>query len=101
MPWTIANIIILTALMMIIAGILKFISSWEHLLATLITLEFIALSLFLNMTSLPSIVNDDSFNSLFFLAIAVCEGALGLSILVLYARSKGHDILSLKALLQW
>ncbi|MCL4138913.1 UNVERIFIED_CONTAM: hypothetical protein GTU68_030572 [Idotea baltica] len=55
-----------------------------------------ALSLFF-MFAIGGTYNE-LYISLFYLAIAVCEGALGLRILVLFTRDKGDDILSTKNL---
>nr|UGW52807.1 NADH dehydrogenase subunit 4L [Isocladus armatus] len=86
---------------MFLSGFVSFISNWNHLLSTLISLEFIALSLFFGMTFFTSLNFLENYCALFYLTLAVCEGALGLSILVLYSRSKGHDSLTSKNFLQW
>nr|QEX96211.1 NADH dehydrogenase subunit 4L [Sphaeroma terebrans] len=97
----ISNIMLLTVGLMFTIGLLKFATSWGHLLVTLIMLEFIALSLFLGLVIFTPMVFEDNFSVLFYLSIAVCEGALGLSILVLYARHKGSDQLNTKTFLKW
>lgn len=43
------------------------------------------------MANRLSILGDEFFFSLFFLALAACEGALGLSLLVSIVRRHGND----------
>nr|YP_010462927.1 NADH dehydrogenase subunit 4L [Epeorus unispinosus]UUJ36780.1 NADH dehydrogenase subunit 4L [Epeorus unispinosus] len=72
-------------------GVCGFVSNRKHLLATLLSLEFIVLSLygvlFLSLTSLGC----ELYFVVVFLTFAVCEGALGLSILVSMIRTHGND----------
>lgn len=82
------------------AGLFRFLTNWNHILSTLVALEFIALALFFLLTTL-SLFSFEFFNTLFYLSIAVCEGALGLRILVLYRRKKGRDKLSSSSFLKW
>lgn len=74
-----------------ISGILVFVSNRKHLLVTLISLEFIVLLIY---TFMYIYINIFSFNLYFrivFLTIRVCEGSLGLSILVSIIRTHGND----------
>nr|WAX39151.1 NADH dehydrogenase subunit 4L [Anaplecta sp. 3 ZQW-2020] len=72
----------------------------KHLLVTLLSLEFIVLVVFLSMCLF--LVNFDyEFYFLFvFLTFSVCEGALGLAILVSMARCYGNDYFSSYSILQ-
>jgi NADH-ubiquinone oxidoreductase chain 4L len=64
-------------------------SSWrEHLLVSLLSLEFIVLGIFFIFFNR---LNFGVFYSLFYLVVTACEGALGLSILVVISRSWGGD----------
>jgi len=76
-------------LLIFFSGIFVFCSQSKHLLVILLALEVIVLGVFLSMTifflSTP-------FLSLFYLVFTVCEGALGLSLLVNLRRSYGGDI---------
>nr|QXF29964.1 NADH dehydrogenase subunit 4L [Artemia salina] len=69
-------------------GLLIFSSSNKHLLVTLLSLEFLILLLFgvLMYSDYMSMINAFTF-----LSISVCEGALGLSVLVSLVRSSGSD----------
>lgn len=72
-------------------GLLIFSSNRKHLLITLLRLEFIVLVLFYFLFIYLNIVNYESFFSIIFLTFSVCEGALGLSILVSIIRTHGND----------
>lgn len=73
--------------------ILKFILNFNHLLVRLITLELIALSFFFGLRINLQFMALDSVFLLYFLVIMVCEGVLGLSILILIRFSYGVDYL--------
>nr|YP_009695049.1 NADH dehydrogenase subunit 4L [Emeia pseudosauteri]QEJ81587.1 NADH dehydrogenase subunit 4L [Emeia pseudosauteri] len=76
---------------MFLIGILVFCLKCKHLLLMLLSLEFIMLSLFFGLqVSLTYYYYETNF-SMVFLTMSVCEGSLGLSILVLMVRSYGND----------
>jgi NADH-ubiquinone oxidoreductase chain 4L len=72
-----------------VSGLLIFSSRREHLLSVLLRLEYIRLGIFIYM--LLSITSTDAYYSLFYLTFTACEGALGLSILILIGRTLGGD----------
>ncbi|CRL08764.1 ND4L [Clunio marinus] len=72
-------------------GILSFISNRKHLLSMLLSLEFIVLSLFLMMYFFLNFYSSELYFSIMFLIFSVCEGVLGISILVSLIRSHGND----------
>lgn len=72
-------------------GVIVFVSNRKHLLLTLLSLEFIVLSLFILIYILLSLFNYEIFFRIIFLTFRVCEGALGLSILVSIIRTHGND----------
>nr|YP_009379702.1 NADH dehydrogenase subunit 4L [Protegira songi]ARQ82108.1 NADH dehydrogenase subunit 4L [Protegira songi] len=78
-------------IMMFIVGNLIFISKHKHLLIVLLSLEFIVLSIFFFMLIYLSFINYDMYMLMVFLVFSVCEGALGLSILVSMIRTHGND----------
>nr|YP_010998227.1 NADH dehydrogenase subunit 4L [Penthetria simplicipes]WPM86384.1 NADH dehydrogenase subunit 4L [Penthetria simplicipes] len=78
-------------LFMYIMGLISFISNRKHLLSILLSLEFIVLSLYLYLFLFLMLMNFELFFLMMFLTFSVCEGALGLSILVLMIRSHGND----------
>lgn len=74
-----------------IIGVFTFVSNRKHLLSILLRLEYIVLSLFLLLFIYLNILNYENFFSIIFLTFRVCEGALGLSILVSIIRTHGND----------
>nr|ADO60439.2 NADH dehydrogenase subunit 4L [Closteromerus claviger] len=77
--------------LMFISGLLVFASKRKHLLLMLLSLEFIVLSLYLMLFIYMSLFTMEYFFSMIFLTMSVCEGALGLSILVSMIRTWGND----------
>nr|AYU71316.1 NADH dehydrogenase subunit 4L [Agrilinae sp. 1 ACP-2013] len=72
-------------------GLLVFCSKRKHLLLTLLSLEFVVLSLYFMASYSLSLYGYEYFFLMVFLTFSVCEGALGLSILVSLIRSHGND----------
>nr|UDD74611.1 NADH dehydrogenase subunit 4L [Monodiamesa sp. 1 CZ-2021a]UDD74624.1 NADH dehydrogenase subunit 4L [Monodiamesa sp. 2 CZ-2021a] len=82
------------------SGVIVFVSNRKHLLATLLSLEFIVLSLFLFLFIFLNMFNCEVYFSMMFLTFSVCEGALGLSILVSMIRTHGNDYFNTFSILQ-
>nr|YP_008080793.1 NADH dehydrogenase subunit 4L [Conogethes punctiferalis]AFR25731.1 NADH dehydrogenase subunit 4L [Conogethes punctiferalis] len=78
-------------LIMFILGNMIFVSKHKHLLIVLLSLEFIVLSIFFFMVLLFNYIEYDMYMLMIFLVFSVCEGALGLSILVSMIRTHGND----------
>nr|YP_010414981.1 NADH dehydrogenase subunit 4L [Xanthodes albago]URW97503.1 NADH dehydrogenase subunit 4L [Xanthodes albago] len=76
---------------MYIVGNLIFVSKHKHLLVVLLSLEFIVLSIFFFMLIYLSNIDYNLYMLMVFLVFSVCEGALGLSILVSMIRTHGND----------
>jgi NADH-ubiquinone oxidoreductase chain 4L len=76
---------------LIIIGILIFISNRKHLLSILLRLEYIVLSLFYLLFIYLNILNYERYFRIVFITFSVCEGVLGLSILVSIIRIYGND----------
>nr|YP_010022728.1 NADH dehydrogenase subunit 4L [Polleniopsis mongolica]QOP39576.1 NADH dehydrogenase subunit 4L [Polleniopsis mongolica] len=74
-----------------IMGVFTFVSNRKHLLSMLLSLEYIVLSLFLLLFIYLNMLNYENFFSMMFLTFSVCEGSLGLSILVSMIRTHGND----------
>nr|QNV11581.1 NADH dehydrogenase subunit 4L [Limnophora tigrina] len=85
----IINLILPTILF--IMGVFTFISNRKHLLSMLLSLEYIVLSLFFLLFIYLNFLSFELFFILMFLTFSVCEGALGLSILVSMIRTHGND----------
>nr|ALO77018.1 NADH deshydrogenase subunit 4L [Mordellidae sp. GENSP02] len=71
-------------------GGISFSMKRKHLLLMLLSLEYIVLFLFV-LTFFYLSFSSDYFFSMIFLTFSVCEGALGLSILVSLVRTHGND----------
>uniref|UniRef100_A0AAU7BAS4 NADH-ubiquinone oxidoreductase chain 4L n=1 Tax=Maotoweta virescens TaxID=3073469 RepID=A0AAU7BAS4_9ORTH len=85
---------------MFLSGVFVFCSKRKHLLATLMSLEFIVLSLFLMLFNYLNLYNYELYFSMVFLTFSVCEGVLGLSILVSMIRTHGNDFFQSFVILQ-
>nr|ADO60496.1 NADH dehydrogenase subunit 4L [Heterocerus fenestratus] len=72
-------------------GLLVFSLKRNHLLLMLLSLEFIVLSLYFFLFMSLSVLSFEQYFSMIFLSMSVCEGVLGLSILVSMIRSFGND----------
>nr|AMP43816.1 NADH dehydrogenase subunit 4L [Suragina sp. KW-2016] len=81
-------------------GVMSFISNRKHLISMLLSLEFMVLSLFFFMFIFLNKMNYENFFSMMFLTFCVCEGALGLSILVSMIRTHGNDYFQSFSILQ-
>lgn len=78
-------------IILFIVGLFVFVSNRKHLLSILLRLEYIVLVLFYLLFIYLNIINYEGFFSIIFLTFRVCEGALGLSILVSIIRTHGND----------
>nr|YP_009727429.1 NADH dehydrogenase subunit 4L [Diamesus osculans]QIA46743.1 NADH dehydrogenase subunit 4L [Diamesus osculans] len=84
-------LILLFSIIMYFAGLLTFCIKRKHFLLMLLSLEFIVLSLYFNLFIYLGEFNNEYYFSMIFLTMSVCEGALGLSILVSLIRTHGND----------
>nr|AND96135.1 NADH deshydrogenase subunit 4L [Onthophagus cuniculus] len=82
------------SIFMYFSGLISFTMKRKHLLLMLLSLEFIILSLFFNLFIYLSLYCFEYFFSMVFLTMSVCEGALGLGILVSLVRTHGNDYFS-------
>nr|YP_009564071.1 NADH dehydrogenase subunit 4L [Thalassina squamifera]QAX91434.1 NADH dehydrogenase subunit 4L [Thalassina squamifera] len=78
-------------LLMVVSGVWALVSYRKHFLNALLSLEFIMLGLFWLLSCVFSSVGVESYFLFFFLTLAACEGALGLSLLVSVVRTHGND----------
>nr|YP_009441756.1 NADH dehydrogenase subunit 4L [Vincenzellus ruficollis]AOY39301.1 NADH dehydrogenase subunit 4L [Vincenzellus ruficollis] len=78
-------------MLMFFSGVMMFCFKRKHLLLMLLSLEYIVLSLYMNMFIYLSFISSDFMFLMVFLSFSVCEGALGLSILVSMIRTHGND----------
>nr|YP_010527060.1 NADH dehydrogenase subunit 4L [Callambulyx tatarinovii]UXR12397.1 NADH dehydrogenase subunit 4L [Callambulyx tatarinovii] len=78
-------------IIMFFIGNLIFVSKNKHLLIILLSLEFIVLSIFFFFLMFLMMIDYDMYMLMVFLVFSVCEGSLGLSILVSMIRTHGND----------
>nr|QNP10041.1 NADH dehydrogenase subunit 4L [Ochthebius delgadoi] len=83
--------LMLFSIFMYISGLLVFCIKRKHLLLMLLSLEFIVLSLYFNLFIYLSYFSNEYYFSMIFMTMSVCEGALGLSLLVSLIRTHGND----------
>nr|WKU84156.1 NADH dehydrogenase subunit 4L [Serichlamys sp. ECU1] len=83
-----------------ILGMMVFISNRKHLLSMLLSLEFIVLSLYYILFIYLLMMNYELYFSMIFLTFSVCEGVLGISILVSMIRMYGNDYFQSFSILQ-
>lgn len=81
-------------------SLIVFISNRKHLLVTLIRLEFIVLIIYIYIYIYLIIIDYESYFLIIFLTFRVCEGALGLSVLVSLIRTHGNDYFQTYNILQ-
>nr|AYQ19115.1 NADH dehydrogenase subunit 4L [Lamiinae sp. 4 ACP-2013] len=87
------------SMILTLSGMMVYALKRKHLLIMLLSLEFIVISLYLNMFIYLSQIDYDYFFLMFFLTMSVCEGSLGLAMLVLMIRTHGNDyVLSFSSL---
>nr|WRK83558.1 NADH dehydrogenase subunit 4L [Glyphodes pyloalis] len=78
-------------IIMFIVGNMIFVSKHKHLLIVLLSLEFMVLSVYFLLMMMFMYIDYDMYMLMVFLVFSVCEGALGLSILVSMIRTYGND----------
>nr|YP_009045269.1 NADH dehydrogenase subunit 4L [Lexias dirtea]AHA03620.1 NADH dehydrogenase subunit 4L [Lexias dirtea] len=81
----------LVIIIMFLIGNMIFVSKHKHLLIVLMSLEFMVLSIFFLLMMYLMMINYNLYMLMVFLVFSVCEGALGLSILVSMIRTHGND----------
>nr|WAM61659.1 NADH dehydrogenase subunit 4L [Neptis soma] len=82
---------LLIMIVMFLFGNMIFVSKHKHLLIVLMSLEFMVLSIFFLMMMYLMMIGYNMYMLMAFLVFSVCEGALGLSILVSMIRTHGND----------
>jgi len=82
------------------SGVIVFVFKCKHLLVILLSLEMIVLGLFILLFFSLNYFSYECFFSIIFLTFRVCEGALGLGILVSIIRTHGNDYFQTFRILQ-
>nr|AHA52509.1 NADH dehydrogenase subunit 4L [Euurobracon breviterebrae] len=74
---------------------------YKHILLTLLSLEFLMINLFLTMYNIFNLMNFNFFFFNMFLKVKICEGIMGLTILIYLIRNSGNDYSLLLKLIKW
>nr|YP_010736695.1 NADH dehydrogenase subunit 4L [Heterophrynus longicornis]WEM34679.1 NADH dehydrogenase subunit 4L [Heterophrynus longicornis] len=74
-------------------GLMSFVSRWKHLLSVLLSLEMMMMMTYYVVVEFSCMMGGMGWVGLIFLGVGVCEGALGLSLVVSLVRSCGGDCL--------
>nr|WFP43262.1 NADH dehydrogenase subunit 4L [Rhomboptera ligata] len=85
---------------LMMGGVWVFCSNRKHLLAMLLSLEFMVLSMFLTFFLYLNLFENELYFLMLFLSFCVCEGALGLGIMVSLIRTHGNDFFQSFSILQ-
>jgi len=80
---------ILISMMVLSGGAWVYVSKREHLLSVLLSLEYMRLRIF--MLLILIFEGSDLFYGMIYITFTACEGALGLSVLVIMRRTHGGD----------
>nr|YP_010241219.1 NADH dehydrogenase subunit 4L [Neostromboceros nipponicus]QTH79156.1 NADH dehydrogenase subunit 4L [Neostromboceros nipponicus]UQS76354.1 NADH dehydrogenase subunit 4L [Neostromboceros nipponicus] len=72
-------------------GLIKLCMNHFNLLMILLSLEFIILLIYMMIMFYLNMIKLEMYFNMFFLVFSVCEGVLGLSILILMVRYHGND----------
>nr|QXT45860.1 NADH dehydrogenase subunit 4L [Cinygmina sp. 07BF86] len=91
---------VMLLVLVMFCGVFVFISNRKHLLATLLSLEFMVLGIYSLLFLYLINLGLEMYFTMVFLTFAVCEGALGLSILVSMIRTHGNDYFQSFSVLQ-
>nr|UPL65890.1 NADH dehydrogenase subunit 4L [Mecomma ambulans] len=86
---------------MFMSGVLVFCSMRKHLLLSLLSLEYLVLCIYMSMIMYLYMYMSDMYMILIFLTFSVCEGVLGLSILVSQIRCHGNDQVNSLFMMKW
>ena len=85
------NFFLSLPLFIFLVGAWIYISKRKHLINILISLEYTVLSIFLLLIFITFSIGLETYISLIFLIASVCEGRLGVGIIVGIVRSHGSD----------
>nr|WJW73303.1 NADH dehydrogenase subunit 4L [Malcus inconspicuus] len=88
-------------MLMFFSGVLSFCLFRNHILTVLFSLEYLVVSVFFVFYLYLSLTGYDLYYVLIYLVFSVCEGSLGLGVLVNMIRLHGNDYLSSFSVLSW
>ena len=77
--------------LLVFFGVCAFVSNHAHLLNSLLTLELLSAVMYMCIAAVFRALGAELFYLLFFLVLIVCEGVLGLSLLISLIHSHRED----------
>nr|UZA61296.1 NADH dehydrogenase subunit 4L [Rhynchothorax sp. JZ-2022] len=72
----------------------NFMSNINHLLCLLLSLEFFMLMIYMMLAIVCVDYNNEFYMGFYYLTISVCDGGLGLALLVIIIRSHGSEMVN-------
>nr|QQQ88902.1 NADH dehydrogenase subunit 4L [Hyalella kochi] len=78
-------------LFMLFMSLYTFVMNHSHLLNSLLSLELMSVTIYFLIGVIFTFLGLELFYLLFFLVMVVCEGVLGLSLLIILVHSHGED----------
>lgn len=75
-----------------IRGVLRLVSNRKHVLNMLLSLELIMVRFVWSIVNIINVAEGEHYFILYFLIFVVCEGALGVGLIVILIRSYGSDL---------
>nr|YP_010016886.1 NADH dehydrogenase subunit 4L [Scorpiops tibetanus]QOJ45417.1 NADH dehydrogenase subunit 4L [Scorpiops tibetanus] len=87
-------------IIMFLSGLISFSFRIKHIISMLLSLEMMALGIFISLSSVISLQGNENFILISFLTMVVCEGSLGLGLLVMMSRFFGNDFIKSTNLLK-
>nr|YP_009443922.1 NADH dehydrogenase subunit 4L [Stimulopalpus japonicus]ATU07143.1 NADH dehydrogenase subunit 4L [Stimulopalpus japonicus] len=88
------NLYMYMMVFMYFLGVMSMISFSKNVLLMLLSLEFICLCLFGYMCIYMLILDSERYFLLYYLTFCVCEGSMGLSLLIKMIRYYGNDYIN-------
>nr|YP_009946943.1 NADH dehydrogenase subunit 4L [Macrostemum floridum]QOH91261.1 NADH dehydrogenase subunit 4L [Macrostemum floridum] len=86
---------------LMIFGLIKLVLNFKHLLNLLMIVEFMMMNILLLMVIFLMKMESEFYFFMLFMIMMVCEGVLGLVILILMVRSYGNDYFYSLNLMLW
>nr|ACM79554.1 NADH dehydrogenase subunit 4L [Onisimus nanseni] len=79
------------SVLIFLSGVVGLMFSRKHILNSLLSLELMSLGIYFFIACVFMLLGGGMFYNLYFLVFVVCEGVLGLSLLILLSFSYGSD----------
>ncbi len=88
---------IIRGVVLVIGGLFSYIINYSHFLNSLLRLECIRVGVFCVIIHKIDMLDGELFYRVYFLVVVVCEGVVGLSLLVVMVFSRGRDYIKIRS----